>query len=938
MAQTEKIDAEKTLATVTKADVDGMRKTRITGRLLAVFTLGFFFIANLPYQYVEVESYWLGHLDLPESQQGGDKEMPVMGGWPLRYAVAYPHDAELRYREWRPLFLGLNVALGFASSWAICWFLAFRFRSLSVVPESNRRRLWFDGLFAFLIFAIPTLVVGGKAWEPYQQQQLAKQFLRDGNFAISAWLPEFIEPHVPRVLKKWLSAVRHVRLTSATPSTAKQIASIPTLVSLHSYGGEYGTDTFDELGKRLHFDSLLLANSKINQKETAAISKLRWVKHLKFPGTSLTPKQFHCFDELPLVSVDLQGTGLAYRELAEVKWARSCELLWLSRPANGISDALSLEDWSNLKSLWIKRRNYELNDAVLGIRLANLPSLRRLCLDRAQKHDLTLINVPRLASLEEEIVDARFVATDNYRVPGLTWVRNLEVSGADSLSELTCYAKDLEQLQLGQLPNLQKLKLGSYLVTLMGNVIPQEADSEKCRRWVSYLGDRSGPYEIDLGYLPLQGIELSPLSQNTGIQQLNLNGTFVDFSQLQQIGSAKKYKSLDARTTPLKGREFIELLHQFPDLDQLLVDGSDLQYLGIEQNDQLKFLHISTMRKVRNVLIVDQPKMNTSLQMVANPVRLKIENVPGLAGLSLVGPWPADSSISGLRDLEWFAGGGVDVDDRIAKEVLACTHLHRLTMAYPSVSREMLFEVGKLNELVSLSLPGTMLDDEVVSSWKGVNDLWEVNFNDTKIGAQTIVWLTRMPSLRRVSINRLAVDEAMIQAIVALRQICELHLEGTQIPSESLSKLLQNGHLEVLNLSGWQLDEKLIQMLEQHGKGLTHLILDSQRFDVKTFRRLMQISDSVFINTIRYPEELSEAEIATIHERADAVRRQTNSGWRLMLESPQDVGLGMNRSGFLNDRQRRIKQRETPWMPSFFSVSLAPEKFRRDAQESQTNE
>jgi hypothetical protein len=291
-----------------------------------------------------------------------------------------------------------------------------------------------------------------------------------------------------------------------------------------------------------------------------------------------------------------------------------------------------------------------------------------------------------------------------------------------------------------------------------------------------------------------------------------------------------------------------------------------------------------------------------------------------------------------LRDLEWFAGGGVDVDDRIAKEVLTCTHLHRLTMAYPSVSREMLFEVGKLNELVSLSLPGTMLDDEVVSSWKDVNDLWEVNFNDTKIGAQTIVWLTRMPSLRRVSINRLAVDEAMIQAIVALRQICELHLEGTQIPVESLSKLLQNGHLEVLNLSGWQLDEKLIQILEQHGKRLTHLILDSQRFDVKTFRRLMQISDSVFINTIRYPEELSEAEIATIHERADAVRRQTNSGWRLMLESPQDVGLGMNRSGFLSDRQRRIKQRETPWMPSFFSVSLAPEKFRRDAQEPQTNE
>ena len=917
----------KTTPVTSRGGVENRRKYQLTsGLLVAVVTL-FFCVTNLPYQYVEVEPIWLGQLDFPASQEGGEVEMPVMGGWPLRYAVGYPTETEVVYRFWEPQLLGVNLLLGLLVCWFVHWFLSFRHRSLLADKGNDRRRIWFDSFFAFCILVIPTGIVAAKAWTPYQQKKIAAELSRNGNFFVSAWVPEIIESQLPQGLKRWLLEVRQVRLTNATPEIVRRVAGIPTLVSLHSYGGKHERSTFESLGKSLHFNSLMISNSSLGDDEVASIARLPWLKHLKLAGTPLTTEQFHQFDQLPLVTVDLQATGLAYQEIEGVDWAKTCELLWLSRPPNGVSDSLSLTDWTRLRTLWVKRRTYELNEAVLGLHFSNLPQLQRLCLDRVQKHDLSLIKVPRLASLEEEIVDARFVLNDNYLVPGLTWVRNLNVDGADSLSEIGCYAKDLEQLRLGDSANLKKLKLGAYLVTLTGNVIPQETDPEKCRRWIRYLGERRGPYELDLGYLPLKGIDLTPLAQNVEIQQLNLNGTHVDFSQVKQIGSKPEYNSLDARTTLLRGREFEELLEQFPEIDRLLINGEQIHSLDTRDRDRLKFLRVSTMREIEKVSLLNQPRMRTSLTMVASPKVLHIENVPGLEGLSLEGPWPVSASLRGLRDLEWFAGGGAELTDEIAKEVLKCSHLHRLTFAYPSISREALSGIGQLKELISLALPGTSIDDGMVRSWRNVHDLWEANFDDTSVSTETIIWLTRMSSLRRLSLNRIRLDESTVQAIVALRQICELHLENTQLPSEALSTLLQYGHLEVLNLTGWKFSEALLSVLENNAKRLNHLIVRDEDLSLDLFRRLMNLSDQIYVDVSVLPEGITDEEVTSLHERADAVRRLSNSGWRLMLEAPQDTGSGMNRDEFWADRARRVSDRERPWMPEFFSVSLRPEKF-----------
>ena len=191
-----------------------------------------------------------------------------------------------------------------------------------------------------------------------------------------------------------------------------------------------------------------------------------------------------------------------------------------------------------------------------------------------------------------------------------------------------------------------------------------------------------------------------------------------------------------------------------------------------------------------------------------------------------------------------------------------------------------------------------------------------------------------MSSLRRVSLNRIHLDQSVIQALTALRQICELHLEHAQIPNDALAFLLQKGHLEVMNLTGWKFDEELMETLESHGSRLSHLIVRDGELDSKIFRRLMNLSPRIFIEVDSYPDDLSSAEFLSLHQRADQLRRQANSGWRLMLQSPQDIRLGMTRDEFLADRERRVQQRQAPWMPKYFSLGLRSEKFKAEAKKT----
>ena len=223
-----------------------------------------------------------------------------------------------------------------------------------------------------------------------------------------------------------------------------------------------------------------------------------------------------------------------------------------------------------------------------------------------------------------------------------------------------------------------------------------------------------------------------------------------------------------------------------------------------------------------------------------------------------------------------------------------CDSLDRLTLAYPSVSQEALRRIGTLKELTFLALPGANVNDDVVRHWCDLTSLWEVNLDDTQISVDTIGWLSRMESLRRLSINRVPLTEAAADALAELDQISELYLAGVSMSRRNLCKVLKRRNLETLDLSGWEIDDELLGILCSDGTHLKHLILRDNELDGPTMKRLLVATPHLYVDMGDFPDYIDRPSLEELHRRAGALRAEMNTGWRLMLQPRDDVYQAMS--------------------------------------------
>src|SRR6056297_805848 len=136
-------------------------KTRATGLILAGAVIAFFVIANLPFQYVEAETYWRGGHNL-----GGATSIsryglyPVAAGWPLNYSVRYQLAGLDQQRYWSTLALLVNLALAIASAIVVFHYLQLRQRRIQQSFNPGRTRLLFDLGIGAAMLLIQALVFG----------------------------------------------------------------------------------------------------------------------------------------------------------------------------------------------------------------------------------------------------------------------------------------------------------------------------------------------------------------------------------------------------------------------------------------------------------------------------------------------------------------------------------------------------------------------------------------------------------------------------------------------------------------------------------------------------------------------------------------------------------------------------------------------------------
>ena len=794
-------------------ETSGKGRMHFVAAMLATVLLSIGIITNLPFKYVEISGTWQGVAQSEEmSRTVTNRQMPIMAGWPYRYSVQYENARQLEQRLWSPLLLGCNILLFGLLIAAIYGYVCFRGNYIAKAINQRRAQLLDIGA-ALVIVLIPAAILGFEFRGAQQSRNLANQLGRSGNCFLAVWIPEVLVTRIPPGLQQSLNRIRSVDLISADSKTIALACKTPGLVTLTCLNCDVTADHLSGLLNNHHFRGLQVARQDLAPSVIDAIAKLSSLTQLDLSRTNFDSTQLAKLDHLDLEDINLTNTKIRLSEIGKPAWSQTAKTLALSRPMKGSTDSLEVENWPHLHSLRVYRATSISNPDTLKVRLANLPSLSTVSLDRNQKHDLELENLPLLASFDEGLGFLQTILSSDARIPGNMWLTNFKAVNTPSLKSFGCYARDLNHLSLESMETLRSLELGSYQVSVMNGVHTEKSALTNVDDWIVQLGERTGPSTLDLMGLPLRDTDLSPLAKNLGIRHLNLLASGVTFKQVQQLAGMKQLESLIIRDCDAEQESLAWILNEFPNLDELVINGNRLATVDVSKHAQLRKLRISKMTKPQRVSLVDVPLLKTELHLDRCPEQLEILNAKSMTGLSVNAPWPKHGKLQGMRDLDWFAVGGCNVTDDLLDEVLVCKNLDQLTLAYTSVSTSRLEQIGQLKTLSTLSVPGSRLEPSVIAAWTQLKSLWDVNLDDTEISTGTLVWLSNITSLRRLSLNRIQLDDLASEKIGQLTQLSELQLADVKIDKSSIRPLLRANNIESLNLSGWNIDAELMGWL-----------------------------------------------------------------------------------------------------------------------------
>ena len=845
-----------------------------------IISLGVF--ANLPFKYVEVSGTWRGAAQTEEmSRTVTDDQMPVMAGWPLQYSIQYKSDLPAEPRFWSPLRLASNALLFLLVIVVVYGYVWYRGNYI-VRAQNQRRAQLLDVGTAIAIILIPALILGIEYYGAWKHQKIANQLGRSGNCFLAVWIPEALVTRVPPGLQQVLRRIRSIDLISADANTTALACQTPGVVAITCMTCEVTADHLSPLVDNPHFRGLQISRQDLDASLIDAIADLNHLTQLDLSRTNLDRTQFGKLDHLPLRNINLTNTQLKLSQLGKPDWSNTAETLLLSRPAKGITDALEIEAWPHLRNLRVYRPTRISNPSVLKVRLADLPALSMVSLDRNQQHDLELENLPLLSSFDEGLGYLQTILASDAKIPGNMWLARFKATNTPSLKKFGCYARDLDQLSLEAMTKLRSLDLGSYQVSVMNGIHTDDAPLKNSDNWIAQLGERVGPSTLNLMGLPLRETDLSPLKNNTGIRHLNLIETGISFKQVQQLAGMKQLESLIIRDCDVEQESLAWILNEFPNLDELVINGESLATVDVSEHEHLRKLRITKLAKPQRVSLVDVPLLKTELHLDQCPQQLEICNAKSMTGLSVNAPWPKHGKLQGMRDLDWFAVGGRNVTDDLIDEVLVCKKLDQLTLAYTSVSTSRLKQIGQLKTLSTLSVPGSEIDPSVIAAWTELKSLWDVNLDDNEISTGTLVWLGNIKSLRRLSLNRTRLENQATEKLGNLTQLSELQLAGVEIDKTRIRPLLQANNIESLNLSGWQIDDEMMEWLLDT-KSLMLLTLHDCEI---TPRQLEQFMDRVPPISLDLGSQIATLDTKTQRELERRVRTLTLGtieGWRTAI-------------------------------------------------------
>lgn len=770
--------------------------------------LAIFVVLNLPFRYTEQGASSVGEASdmrralvfSPASASG-----KVLAGWPLRYAAWTP-DAQGQWvfsssRLWSLRALVVNVAIALTAA------------AVALIAGCYPR--------AGLVSVAGTVAAfaGWGVHHTTRDLAAARTLAASGTVHRSALVPVGINHVLPGFVVQACARTRGVMLRRLDDEVVAQVAQLPTLHSLGFYEHAPEPAQLQAMLGAGRLEQLAFHQIPLNDALLRLVATQHQLLHLEMVGCRGLAGGFPQLQQLAnLHTLSVVDSEFPLSTLAGMDWGNRLRHLAVSheRPGN---EQLVLHHYRNLETLNIQKSSKPHDVNSLELSLAVVPQLQLIRISDRHQVALSIAHAPHLTEVQLDQSEVFYADLAPEVSPLHLWLTKLHLMGVPSLRKISCYGLDLESVEIQAAPHLTELVIAASYRERGALGHRAAANPEQISRLIDDLADCSGPPVIDLQGLPLEGVDLTPLTKNQRIRELRLAGTGIDSEQLATLLALPRLQGLDLRGCPIHSEMATEALRVKPALRQLQIEARQVEHLELVDRPHLVQYTSGPNPDTVTVLIAGAPRLSSELILGNALESLWIEDANSLRGLSVNGLVPPGATLKGLRDLQFCALGGPNVDDRLCDSLWDCAELKHLTLAYANVTRKALVNIGRLEHLTTLMLPGCDVDDSVTHYWAHLRHLRVIDLSHTRISTGTFDQLLVLRNLQRLALNYVDLDKSDLIGLERVMQLFELEVAGIGLEDDALRALVERGMLDRLDLSDCTLSPAALRILSQADSG-----------------------------------------------------------------------------------------------------------------------
>ncbi len=728
-------------------------------------------------------------------------------GWPIKFynKIEYPGLPSLQTLSWSQLWLNLIVWTLIASC------VAVYFRLSQTGKESERTKVparlgqvkLLDLFVIMLLFAMAAGYWRLLEYRKRMEVQLAKTIVEHGGTVETQVIaPAILRQMFPQEYLFIFARITAATLESPSDLLLEQVLSVTELRCLRLGGGDYDLAKLKELRLLPFLRELRVSGRELDGAAIAVIGSCKQLLSLNLMRTNVSDEGIHAISDMPrLRSVNLVHTSVSLSKIGKPNWAQTVQDLFLPHPGRDDAVDTSLEEgvchkhiirgWPELRLLRCVEHDELENDRSVDLEIADCPRLATIGLDVFQRFDLHLSNLAELTQIAAELPQWVSRISAKVKTGKDISIRKLHVNQVPKLTNLVVAGKGLEEIAL-QTADVERLRISSAYLwnpTAQANGATRRQTnfddglSLAIRQaWIDQLGRNDGPIKVDLSWSNLEGVNLSPLVGNRGLQDLDLSHSFVSDEQLLQLAGSPSLRRIQLLGSDISGASLGKVLSELTSIKELRTNSPNVRLLNLESLENVeRIFQGQEPRDIVRLRLVSMPNLKEAFENRSPLQSCQLVDIPSVRGLSFQSHLPANTTIEGLRDLQFFSAGGPTVTDKILMEVLACKQLKSLTLAYATnVSTDALAQISELPELEYLALPGCNIDIPFVQSIKKLKKLRGIVLDDTLITDEFFEGV-ELADMKQFSVNRTKVTDPFVQKILAKPTLTKIGLAGIEL-------------------------------------------------------------------------------------------------------------------------------------------------------------